>query len=267
MTIFSKDALRGQHIIITGATGGIGWETARACAAAGANITITGRNEDKLVTLKGKCEELNPDISVHLYSADLDTQEERESLLGGALDEIGPVTGLVNAAGIAGGGVLEELKEDDLRRIMELNFFSTVLFTQLVYRNMLETTPEKGAIVNVSSLSGLRGTSGNSAYAGSKFALIGFTQSLAVEAAERGIQVNAVCPGYVDTKMGRDSIARKGKKFGRSYEEQLEKAEAGIPSGRISTPEEVANTIVFLLTGAAENIVGEAVKISGGNVL
>jgi 3-oxoacyl-[acyl-carrier protein] reductase len=267
MTIFSKDALKDQHIIITGATGGIGWETALACAAAGANITITGRNEDKLVTLKGKCEKLNSNNSVHLFSADLDAEEERECLLTGAIDEIGPVTGLVNAAGITGGGVLEDLKEDDLRKVLELNFISTVLFTQLVYRHMLEKKPEKGAIVNVSSLSGLRGTPGSSAYAGSKFALIGFTQSLAVEAAERGIQVNAVCPGYVDTNMGRDSIARKGKKFGRSYEEQLKKAEAGIPSGRISSPEEVANTIVFLLTGAAENLVGESVKISGGNVL
>ncbi|MGD6817895.1 SDR family NAD(P)-dependent oxidoreductase [Metabacillus sp. 113a] len=259
MTIFSRDALKNQHILITGATGGIGYETAKACAEAGANLTITGRDEDKLAALQGDCEELNPGVSILLFSADLDAADERDSLLDAAVSENGPVTGLVNGAGIAGGGPLEELTEEDLRRIMELNFTSTVLFTQLVYRHMLVSG--RGAVVNVSSLSGIRGTHGNSAYAGSKFALIGFTQSFAVEAIEHGIRVNAVCPGYVDTKMGRASIGRKGEKTGRTYEEELKQAEASIPSGRISTPEEVAAAIVFLLTDAAANIVGESVKI------
>lgn len=265
MTIFSREALKDQHILITGATGGIGYETAKACAAAGAHLTITGRNEDRLSLLKGECEEISPQSNVFLFSADLDDADDRQSLIEAASLENGPITGLVNGAGIAGGAPLDELDEQDLRRIMELNFTSTVLFTQAVYKEMRKAG--KGAVVNVSSLSGLRGTSGNSAYAGSKFALIGFTQSFAVEAIEHGIRVNAVCPGYVDTKMGRDSIERKGEKMGRSYEEQLKTATAGIPSGRISTPEEVAQTILFLLTHAAGNIVGESIKISGGSVM
>ncbi|KZZ84065.1 SDR family NAD(P)-dependent oxidoreductase [Bacillus sp. SJS] len=265
MTIFSKDALKEQHILITGATGGIGYETAKACAAAGAHLTITGRNEDKLSLLKGECEELSPLSNVFLFSADLDDADDRQSLIDAAISENGPITGLVNGAGIAGGASLDELDEQDLRRIMELNFTSTVLITQAVYREMRKTNG--GAVVNVSSLSGLRGTARNSAYAGSKFALIGFTQSFAVEAIEHGIRVNAVCPGYVDTKMGRDSIERKGEISGRSYEEQLKAAKAGIPSGRISTPEEVAQTILFLLINAAGNIVGESIKISGGSVM
>ncbi|MTH53641.1 SDR family NAD(P)-dependent oxidoreductase [Bacillus mangrovi] len=265
MSIFSHEALKDQHILITGATGGIGYETAKACAAAGAHITITGRNEDTLASLKGECEELSPQSNVFLFSADLASPDDRKALIEAAEEENGPVTGLVNAAGIAGGAPLEELEEDLLRSIMELNFTSAVLLTQDVYRRMQKSG--SGSVVNVSSLSGLRGTAANSAYAGSKFALIGFTQSFAAEAIGHGIRVNAVCPGYVDTKMGRDSIARKGERYGKSYEEQLKQAEALIPSGRISTPEEVAQTILFLLTGAAGNIVGESIKISGGSVM
>ncbi|WP_409290279.1 SDR family NAD(P)-dependent oxidoreductase [Peribacillus sp. SCS-37] len=265
MTIFSDSALKGEHILITGATGGIGWETAIACAAAGAKVTITGRDGEKLASLKAECDEAGTGASVFPFTADLTSEEDRTSLIKAAAGEHGQITGLVNAAGITGGDILEKLEETDLRKVMELNFTSTVLLTQAVYREMLPAG--KGAVVNVSSLSGLRGTHGGTAYTGSKFALIGFTQSLAVEAAEHGIQVNAVCPGYVDTDMGRGSIERRGEKLGRSFEEQLKETEAGIPSGRISTPQEVAGTIVFLLTGTAPNIIGESLKISGGVVL
>ncbi|MFY4775695.1 SDR family NAD(P)-dependent oxidoreductase [Metabacillus sp. RGM 3146] len=265
MFIFSKEALSGQHILITGATGGIGFETSKVCVQAGANVTVTGRNEEKLREVKKECEKLNPEARVFVCPADLADPESRFRLVQSALDEIGTFTGLVNSAGIGGGNTLEKLEEKVLRKVMELNYTSTVLLTQAVYKNMLEN--KKGAIVNVSSLSGLRGTHGGTAYAASKFALIGFTQSFALEAIESGIRVNAVCPGYVDTKMGRDAIKSKGEKENRSYEEQLQAAKGTIPSGRLSTAEEVANSILFLLTDAAENIVGESLKISGGSVM
>jgi 3-oxoacyl-[acyl-carrier protein] reductase len=121
--------------------------------------------------------------------------------------------------------------------------------------------------VNVSSLSGLRGTYGNSAYSASKFAITGFTQSFAVEAIEHNIRVNSVCPGFVDTDMGINAIKRKAGRESKSFEEKMKEVESGIPSGRITTAREVANTIAFLLTDAAENIVGESVKISGGSVM
>jgi len=97
--------------------------------------------------------------------------------------------------------------------------------------------------------------------------LIGFTQSFALEAIQHGIRVNSVCPGYVETDMGASSIQTKGIREGRSFEEQYKIANESLPSGRISTPREVANTIAFLLTDAASNIVGESVKISGGSVM
>ncbi|MCA0972534.1 SDR family oxidoreductase [Halobacillus litoralis] len=264
MNIFSNEALKDRHIIVTGATGGIGYETAKEIVKAGGHVTITGRNEEKLADLKEECATINGQAAVHVVKADLNDADGRRTVVDEAVKEHGKIDGLVNSAGIIGGGPLEDLDEEELRNIMELNFFSTVLFTQSVFKHMKEVG---GSIVNLSSLSGLRGTSGNTAYSGSKFAVTGFTQSFAHEAIEDGVRVNAVCPGYVDTEMGQAAIRGKGEREGRSYEEQRQLAEQGIPSGRISTPEEVARTIVYLLSDAAGNIVGESMKISGGGVM
>lgn len=265
MTVFSASALEGQHVLITGATGGIGLETAKITAAMGARLTITGRNESKLSELAAELSSVTDSQKVFVRTADITKEEDLAQLLEEAEAIHGKITGLVNSAAMAGGTTVDELEEDDLERMMHLNLTSTIMLTKAVYNKMLRM--KSGAIVNVSSLSGLRGTYGNAAYSSSKFALIGFTQSLAVEAIPSGIRVNAVCPGYVDTKMGRDAIERKAKQNGVTFEEQLAAIEKGIPSGRITTPVEVANTIAFLLTDAAPNIVGESIKISGGSVL
>ncbi|MCP3029343.1 SDR family NAD(P)-dependent oxidoreductase [Halobacillus sp. A5] len=265
MSIFSNDALIQNHILITGATGGIGYETAKEAVKAGARVTVTGRNEEKLNELKQACESEVSSAEVLVCPADLNKSEDRKRLVQEAVQTFGAITGLVNSAGVIGGGALENLTEEELRSVMELNYFSTVLLTQEVYSKMKEL--KKGAIVNLSSLSGLRGTHSNTAYSGSKFAITGFTQSFAVEAVEHNIRVNAVCPGYVDTQMGRQAIKNKGEREGRSFEEQLEEAEKGIPSGKLSTPEEVARTVVFLLSDASSNIIGESLKISGGSVM
>ncbi|MGG3640336.1 SDR family NAD(P)-dependent oxidoreductase [Bacillus gobiensis] len=265
MTIFSSSALEGKHVLITGATGGIGFETAKVTAAMGARLTVTGRNESKLSELATELSAMTDKQKIFVRAADITKEEDRAQLLEEAEAIHGNITGLVNSAAIAGGTTVDELKEEDLDRMMHLNLTSTIMLTKAVYKKMLEI--KNGTIVNVSSLSGLRGTYGNAAYSSSKFALIGFTQSLSVEAIPSNIRVNAVCPGYVDTKMGRDVIERNAKQNGVSFEEQLAEIEKGIPSGRITTPVEVANTIAFLLTDAAPNIVGESIKISGGSVL
>ncbi|CAN7157739.1 SDR family NAD(P)-dependent oxidoreductase [Rossellomorea sp. LjRoot5] len=260
--LFHENTLKDQHILITGATGGIGYETAKTAVQAGAKVTITGRNEEKLNQLKAECQDPS---SVFLHKADLTKTEDREQLLFAARKQHGPITGLVNSAGIGGGDLVEKLTEEDMRKIMELNYFSLVQLSQDVYNQMKGL--KGGAIVNISSLSGLRGTHGNIAYSASKFAVTGFTQAFAHEAIEENIRVNAICPGYVDTEMGRNAIKSKGEREGRSYEDQLEIAKDSIPSGRLTSPVEVANTIVYLLSDAAANIVGESVKISGGSVM
>lgn len=265
MSIFSSDAFKGKHALITGATGGIGYETAKVLAQMGADVTITGRKEEMLTKLKNEIQTDYPDIKVNSVVADLTQASEREKLVQEAVKNLGPVSLLVNSAGITGGGVMGDLTQEELERVMHLNFTVPILLTQQIYLSMKKN--KEGAIVNVSSLSGLRGTYGGTAYTGSKFALNGFTQSFALEAIGYGIRVNAVCPGYVDTEMGRNGIERKGKRENRSFEEQLEIENQNLPSKRISNALEVANTIAFLLSDSAENIVGETVKISGGSVM
>ncbi|MDN5709610.1 MAG: SDR family oxidoreductase [Planococcus sp. (in: firmicutes)] len=265
MSIFDKQALAEKHILITGATGGIGWETAKAVAQMGAKLTITGRDAEKLKQLENELKPMMDDSQLHVQTADLTDPHGREHLIRTAEAKLGFIGGLVNSAGAAGGKQVEELDQEFLEHLMNINYTSTFMLTQLVYRRMMEEG--RGDIVNLASLSGLRGTAGNTAYAASKFAVVGWTQSMALEAIEHGIRVNAVCPGYVDTEMARASIQRKAERKGISVEQAMEEAQSGIPSNRLSTPQEVAQTIAFLLTDAAPNIVGESVKISGGSVM
>ncbi|TFJ93403.1 SDR family NAD(P)-dependent oxidoreductase [Lentibacillus salicampi] len=262
MAVFAHDALKGEHVLVTGATGGIGSETAKVLAGMGASVTLTGRRKHKLKQLTAEIHESTPFAHVYTYAADLGNDEERHELVQSAEKACGPISLLVNNAGISGGGPVEQLEQDDLERVMHVNYTSAVLLTQVVYQSMKQQ--KKGAIVNVTSLSGLRGTYGGTAYAGSKFAMTGFTHSLALEAIEHGIRVNAVSPGFVDTEMGRASAQKKAERQNRSLSEVVKDS---IPSGRMTKPDEVANTIAFLLTDAAANIVGESVKISGGSVL
>lgn len=265
MTIFSSEALAHKHVLITGATGGIGIETAHALASMGARITITGRNKEKLEKLEKELLGQMDAERLCVQEADITKAEDRLQLVERAEKKLGFINGLVNSAGISGGKRVEELDEAFLTEMMQLNFVSTVLLTQEVYRKMLDQ--KEGDIVNLASLSGLRGTYGNTAYSASKFAVVGWTQSMAAEAIGHGIRVNAVCPGYVDTEMARNSLRKKAERNGTSFEEELENAKEDIPSGRLSTALEVANTIAFLLTDAAGNIVGESLKISGGSVM
>lgn len=262
MTVFANDALKNEHVLITGATGGIGAATAKALAEMGSAITLTGRREHKLEELAEEIRKANPDAHVYTHAADLVKAEERDNLVESAANACGPISLLVNNAGISGGGPVENLERGDIERVMDMNYTSTVLLTQRVYESMKKQ--QKGAIVNVTSLSGLRGTYGGTAYAGSKFAMTAFTHSFALEAIEYGVRVNAVSPGFVDTDMGRKSAQKKADRQGRSLDDVIKDS---IPSGRMTTPREVANTIAFLLTDAAENIVGESVKISGGSVM
>ncbi|WP_085991252.1 SDR family NAD(P)-dependent oxidoreductase [Oceanobacillus senegalensis] len=265
MTIFASNALNGKHALVTGSTGGIGYETAKVLSKMGAAVTITGRREEKLQELKKDILESVPDAKIFSYKSDLTNEVEREELVKAAEKENGFISLLVNSAGILGKGLVEETSQEELDRVMHVNYTVPILLTQRIYEQM--KVKKEGVVVNVSSLSGLRGTYAGTAYSGSKFALIGFTQSFALEAIKYGVRVNAVCPGYVETDMGRESIRNKGLRENRSFEEQYKIVNEGLPSGRITDPREVANTIAYLLTEAASNIVGESVKISGGSVM
>ncbi|GAA0328816.1 SDR family oxidoreductase [Oceanobacillus sp. FSL W7-1293] len=265
MAIFSKDALEGRHVLITGATGGIGRETAKIVAQMGAKVTITGRNADKLAELRQELEGLTDASKLFVQQADITEEAERMQLVRNARDALGFISDLVNAAGVAGNKTVDQLEEADIQAMLTVNYLSAFSLTKEIYQKMQEK--QQGNIVNVASLSGLRGTYGNSAYASSKFAMIGWTQSMALEAIAYNIRVNAVCPGFVDTEMVQGLFEAKAENTNQSYEQVRKAAEDSLPSQKITAPDEVGNTIAYLLTDAARNIVGESVKISGGAVM
>jgi len=262
MEIFSNDALNDKHVLITGATGGIGYETAKLAASMGARVSITGRNESKLMKLKDELENITDEEKIYAHIADINEKADREELVEACEKQQGFITSLVNSAGKGGGDVVENLDEDFITNMMNINYTSTVLLTQLVYKKMLEK--EQGDIINLASMSGLRGVYGNASYCASKFALVGFTESLALEAAPHHIRVNAVAPGFVNTEMAEGIIGEKAERNGVSYQEQLQTTKDNLPSGRITEPEEIAHVIAFLLTGASENLLGTSIKITGG---
>ncbi|WP_112179565.1 MULTISPECIES: SDR family NAD(P)-dependent oxidoreductase [Paraliobacillus] len=264
-SIFTNHSLSNKHALITGASGGIGYATALLLSQMGANVTITGRRKEKLQQLRDEILIKDPDANIFIQVTDLTNDKERMQLVENAEKTFGYISILINSAGILGNGKVEEISQSQLEETMHLNYTVPILLTQEVFKKMKQK--KEGVIVNVASLSGLRGTFGGTAYCGSKFALIGFTQSFALEAIQDGIRVNAVCPGYVETEMGKQAILDKADRENRSFEEQYKKACQSLPSGRITTPEEVANTIAFLSSDAATNIVGESVKISGGSVM
>lgn len=262
MSIFAKDVFLGKHALVTGASGGVGSATAKLLVSMGAKVTLCGRNGDKLNQVKEEILKTDPDHNLFVCPTDIGSDKEREQLVDEATKSLGPITLLVNAAGISGNGLIEHITQEELEKVMHINYTSTVLLTQLVYRGMIEQ--KEGAIVNVASMAAVQGKIGNGPYSASKFALIGFTHSLALEAIKQGVRVNAVCPGVLDNEMGLGAIKRKAKYNEITFDEQLELLSKTVPSGRISTSEDVANTIAFLLTDAGENIVGETIKISGG---
>jgi len=139
--------------------------------------------------------------------------------------------------------------------------------TWRVLRAALPFLAHGGRVVNVSSVTGRFGVAGMAAYATSKHGLIGLTRSLALELAPRKITVNAVCPGWVDTEMGRSGIARMAKGFGKSFEETFAFAGKMAPLGEVLAPDEVAGLVVYLASADARNVTGQAVVIDGGQVM
>jgi 3-oxoacyl-[acyl-carrier protein] reductase len=264
-SIFSSDVLQGKTVVVTGATGGIGQSIAHQLAQMGANLLLTGRNEEKLAHLKQSIQAKSGQGRIETIPADLTDAEDRDRLVKETRKALGSIDILINNAGVFAGALLEEVEKAELERVMNVNFTSVVMLTQQVYEEMRRR--QSGKIINISSLSGLRGWEGGTIYASSKFALNGFTQCLAVEAAKYGIQVNAVAPGFVETEMAKEAIGVKARRAGQSLEEMWTQMEKGIPSGRLSRPEEVAAVTAFLCTDAANNIIGAHMRISGGGLL
>jgi len=241
--------LQGRIALVTGASQGIGRACAQALAQAGATVVLAARNEVKLAEAVAEIEASGGQAAA--FPLDVASEESIKAGAKAVLERFGKVEILVNNAGITRDGLMMAMKRADWDNVLGTNLTGAFLLTQAVLRPMLKN--RWGRIVNISSVVGRTGQAGQVNYAASKAGLIGLTRSLAREVASRGITVNAVAPGYIETPMTAVLDAQ-----------QRAAMMAQIPLGRAGTDAEIAQAVVFLASEAAGYITGHVLDVNGG---
>lgn len=253
--------LTGQHAVITGAGRGIGAAIARALAARGASLTLLGRNRQ---TLSGVAADLASN-SVCALSADVTDVRSLNEAFARARELFGPIAILVNNAGQARSAAAERTDEALWEQMLNVNLSGAYRCIRAALPDMIARG--SGRIVNIASTAGLIGYPYVSAYCAAKHGVIGLTRALALELAKKNITVNAVCPGYTDTDIVRETVANIRKKTGRSEAEAIAALVEHNPQGRLITPEEVAETVAWLCLPAAGSVTGQSIAVAGGEVM
>ncbi len=253
--------LAGRIALVTGAGQGIGKGIALSLARAGADVAANDIDSESARATAHEIEATGQRAMA--VAADVSHSDAVHMMVQQAISEFKVIDILVNNAGIAIPGHITELTEDDWDRTMTVNLKSCFLCSKAVAPLMMER--QYGKIVNVSSKSGKRGGLWLSAYCTSKFGIIGFTQSLAMDLATYGINVNAICPGSVFTPLWDNTLRYSyAKKLGMDVEEVRDYYTSKIPLGREITLEEIGNVVVFLCSDAASYMTGQAINITGG---
>jgi len=242
--------LQGKTAIVTGATRGIGKGVALKLAEQGANIAFTYvSSEEKALALENELQAFG--VKAKAYKSDASLMKDAEELIKDVLENFESIDVLVNNAGITKDNLLIRMSEEDFNRVLEVNLKSIFNMTKAVQRTMLKQ--RSGSIVNMTSVVGVKGNAGQSNYAASKAGVIGFTKSIALELGSRNIRCNAIAPGFIETEMT--------EKLG---EEVITNWRNSIPLKRGGTPEDVANTTLFLASDLSAYITGQTLHVCGG---
>ena len=237
--------LSGKKVLITGASGGIGRELSKSFLKMGAKIIVSGTDSKRLDSLK---EELHQECE--FYKCDLSNADDINDLTE-YLNGSGGVDILINNAGKTEDNLLMRMSDEQWENVMLINLTSVMKLTRGIIRGMMKK--RWGRIINITSVVALTGNPGQSNYVASKSGLIGFSKSLALEVASRGITVNCIAPGFIKTNM-TDSL----------NENQINSILNRIPMNRIGLPMEICSSAVYLASSSSSYVTGQTIHVNGG---
>ena len=237
--------LKNKKVLITGASGGIGKSIVRKFVSLEANVLGTGTKDEKLNILKKE----NPSIKTKKF--DISQHSKIEEFIEQVSSELGGLDILINNAGINVDTLSLRMKDEEWKKVIDINLTSTFLLAKHSIKKMLKN--KFGRVVNITSVVGHSGNLGQTNYSASKAGIIGMSKSLAIEYAKKNITINCVSPGFIETSMTKN-IAEKVRLFLTSR----------IPMGRLGTGEDVSNCVAFLSSESSSYITGETIHVNGG---
>ena len=238
--------LTGKTALVTGASGGIGAAIATTLHAQGASVVLHGTREERLAALKAELGE-----RAHIVTANLGDREAVANIIAEGTEKAGPISILVNNAGITRDNLAMRMKEEEWDAVIDVNLTASMILCRTAMRGMMKA--RHGRIISISSIVGVIGNPGQSNYAASKAGMIGYSKALAQEVASRGVTVNVIAPGFIETPM-TDELS----------DDQKTALLSRVPAARLGHADEIAAAVAYLASDEAAYVTGATIHVNGG---